>query len=212
MKLGLLSDIHGDFTGMVKALAILDQAAVDGIICAGDVADRGPDADLAVEELLRRDIPCVLGNHDITIAKFENRVRNPKRIEELKRLGRIVKPETSDYLRHLPPHRVLTYDSHTVLVAHGAPWSDVVSIFPDARMSMLERLDTYASKAEADTLILGHTHQPMHIKTPAGVDVVNPGSIYNVTIRDSGTCAIYDLTAQQLAVYDLETGEPTANN
>ncbi len=109
MRLGVFSDIHGDFAGMQQALSIFDQVTVDAIICAGDVADRGPDADLAVAELGRRKIPYVQGNHDITISKFKNRHRNPKRVEELKQKGYIVKPETTAFLKSLPPHLVLRY-------------------------------------------------------------------------------------------------------
>lgn len=208
MKLGIFSDIHGDFTGMQRALDIIDQQHVYAIVCAGDVADRGPHADQAVVELQRRNIPCVQGNHDITISQFRNRVRNPERVAELRRLGRIVEPQTTAYLEALPPTLVLHYGAYSVLLAHGAPWSDVVGVFPDTSKRMLDRLDTYAEKAACGTIILGHTHAPMHIRTARGVNIINPGSIYNVTIRDSGTCAVYDLEQRQLVVYDLKSGEP----
>ena len=45
MKIGLLADIHGDLPGFQTALRLFDQHNTGQIICAGDIVDRGPNAD-----------------------------------------------------------------------------------------------------------------------------------------------------------------------
>jgi hypothetical protein len=42
------------------------------------------------------------------------------------------------------------------------------------------------------------------------LQILNPGSIYGVTIRDSHTCAILKLPACDFTVYDVQSGEAIA--
>lgn len=53
-------------------------------------------------------------------------------------------------------------------------------------------------------MVLGHTHQPMMLQV-GGLHLVNPGSIYGVTMRDSHTCGVLTLPEVQFEVYHLST-------
>src|SRR5436189_6211791 len=64
IKLGLISDIHGDPESLQFALDFLQHQHVDRIICAGDLIRRGPDNDGAVSMIRDSGIECVAGNHD----------------------------------------------------------------------------------------------------------------------------------------------------
>ena len=64
MKLGLISDIHGDPVALELAWAHLITMKVDRIVCAGDLVGYGPFPDRVVAFLKERQIPSVRGNHD----------------------------------------------------------------------------------------------------------------------------------------------------
>ena len=64
MKLGLISDIHGDPIALELAWAHLTAMRVDRIVCAGDLVGYGPFPDRVVAFLQERQIPSVRGNHD----------------------------------------------------------------------------------------------------------------------------------------------------
>ena len=59
MKIGILSDIHGDSVSLDLALDLLDEKQVDAVLCAGDVVEKGENHDDVVSALVRLKIPCV---------------------------------------------------------------------------------------------------------------------------------------------------------
>ena len=64
MKLGVISDIHGDPVGLELAWSHLTVMGADRIVCAGDLVGYGPFPDRVVAFLREHQIPSVRGNHD----------------------------------------------------------------------------------------------------------------------------------------------------
>lgn len=206
--LGLVADIHGDLAGLKRALAIFARERVGHLICAGDIVDRGADADAIVPILERLRATCVKGNHEHTVLRSQERRRVSPRAEELARVGRVVSDATVAYITALPDTARLTLGSVRLLVAHGAPWSDIASVFPDSRQSTFDQLrERYA--ADTDVIVLGHTHRPMHVELD-GLHILNPGSVYGVTARDSATCGTFDLESRSFHVFALRSGTTLA--
>lgn len=201
---GLVADIHGDLAGLRRALAIFAREGVSRLICAGDIVDRGADADAIVPILQRLGAICVKGNHEYTIMRSQERWRASPRAEQLAQVGRVVSDATIAYIAAQPASARLTIAGLRILVAHGTPWSDIVSVFPDSRQGIFDQIrERYA--ADTDVIVLGHTHRPMHVAL-GGLLVLNPGSIYGVTARDSATCATLDLATRTFRVFELQTG------
>jgi putative phosphoesterase len=207
MKVGLMADIHGDYEGFRAALSLFERHGAERVLCAGDVVERGPDADRIVVELKRRGIPSISGNHEHTVLRNQKRWRSSPHIERLRKVGRIVNDETLAYIKALPETLPLTLSGVRVLVAHGVPWSDFLGVFPDSNPKLIKRLYQRFA-AQVDVMVLGHTHQPLVVRGE-GMIIVNPGSVYGVTLRDSHTCAILTLPQREVTVYDLDSGKPT---
>ena len=208
MRLGLIADLHGDLEGFQQALRLFERESVERILCAGDVVERGSGADTIIGMIQQQGIPCIRGNHDATIVANQAHWRDSDNPTRLVELGRIVSDSTLHFLKNLPETLTFLFDSIRLLLAHGTPWSDVMTVFPDTRQGVLDRIVERHS-ASTDVIILGHTHQPMRLRI-AGLWIVNPGSVYGVTIRDSHTCAILDIPSCDLTVLDLKTGSPLA--
>jgi putative phosphoesterase len=204
--IGIVADLHGDLAGFLRALEIFAHERVAHVICAGDLVDRGADADRIAQILKRLRSTCVKGNHEHTIARSQDRWRTSDRAAQLAQVGRIVSDETLAYISGLPDTAWHTITATRLLVAHGAPWSDLASVFPDSRQATFDRLAAVAQGA-ADTIILGHTHRPMQVRM-GPLQILNPGSVYGVTARDSHTCATLTLPARDYQVFDLRTGAP----
>lgn len=64
MRVGIVSDIHGDLQQLDVAITLLHKEGVDQIICAGDLVDFGVDSIGVVNRILELSIPCIAGNHD----------------------------------------------------------------------------------------------------------------------------------------------------
>jgi putative phosphoesterase len=205
LHLGLIADIHGDLSGFLRALRLFAREQVCHILCAGDIVDRGSAADRIATLLQKLPATCIKGNHEYTMLRSLPRWRASTRTEQLARVGRIITDDTLAFIERLPDTAQLTIAGVRLLIAHGTPWSDVADVFPDSRQSRFTRLqEQYGSTS--DVIVLGHTHRPMHIRC-GGLHILNPGSVYGVTGRDSHSCGILTLPDCRFRVFDLVTSE-----
>ncbi len=68
MKIGVISDIHGNLQAFEAVLAALQTENVGRILCAGDVVGYGANPLKCIELVRRHRIICVRGNHDDMVA------------------------------------------------------------------------------------------------------------------------------------------------
>lgn len=68
LRFVVISDMHGNAVATRAALNWIDHYGADQIICAGDVANFGPQPNEVIALLAERDIPCAQGNHDWNFA------------------------------------------------------------------------------------------------------------------------------------------------
>jgi putative phosphoesterase len=201
MKLGLIADIHADFTALTIALTILQREKVDKILCAGDLVEKGGDGDAVITLMREHGILCVRGNHDELA--IENQRWSDKNPDDNQEQWRLLKPETRTYLQKLPFALRFQIDGRRVLLVHGTPESNWDYLYPHVPHHKFKAL---ANDAEADIVIGGHTHIPMSVKIQ-GVHFINPGSVCGKTTGGSYTCATLALPDNDLRVFDLNTGK-----
>jgi len=114
---GLLGDIHGNREALASALAYLDGRGVDRVLCVGDIVGYNADPDECVAMLRARKAACIAGNHDlIGTGRLGFERCSNKAMHSLMRTRRALRPETAEWLRALPSHRVL---EERFLLTHG---------------------------------------------------------------------------------------------
>ena len=183
MKLGLVSDIHGNKVALDAVLA--DMPRVDGLVCAGDVVGYNPWHGECVDAVRERDIPTVSGNHDREVVADGGFGVNSMAGAGVGHARETLTDSQLEWLSTLPDRR-RTADGR-VRIAHGHPEYPDRYTYP--REFSPELLD------DEDVLVLGHTHVQGHEQFEEGV-VVNPGSVGQP--RDGDPRAAY-------AVLDLDT-------
>jgi len=174
MKLGLISDVHGDYKALLHALSLLrDRHHVDAIWCAGDLVGRGKQPDAVVERISTAHIPTVMGNHDEMVL-LPHHVSKDKTVPLGDALG--YQANTLERLMQLPRTYRTVIGGARVVMVHGTPLSNLqgISINPKNRHDALHWLE----RASADILIAGHTHTPMKLQDHNGM-IVNPGSLFD---------------------------------
>lgn len=200
MNIGIIADIHADLNALKIALDIIGGQGADTVLCAGDLVEKGPYGDSVVELLRMQAIPCVMGNHDYPARANHTRwLENPERAERFS----YVSLETLAYLKDLPETREFSWEGKGLRMAHGTPWSIDEYVFPYSSRHVFKRV---AHVANADVLILGHTHEPMVVKIGERW-TINPGSVCGTYTHGSRTCAVLSLPSCNLKVFDLETGK-----
>jgi putative phosphoesterase len=194
-KIGLIADIHANLEALQRALEILDQQQSDQIICAGDVVEKGSAGDAVVALLRTANIACVMGNQAWLRANAD--------LSHPATQGRLLSDETLSYLASLPKSIVFTWEERRVVMTHGAPWSTNEYIFPNSSVQIFQQI---ANEAQADVVVLGHTHTPMCIRINT-TRIINPGAVSGNYLDGKGTCAVLTLPDCLFQVYSLTSGE-----
>ena len=71
MRLGIISDVHGNLLALKSVLAELDAAGIDRLVCLGDVVGYGPDPIECLDLIFERDPLMVAGNHEDALMRPE---------------------------------------------------------------------------------------------------------------------------------------------
>lgn len=183
MKIGIISDIHGDYSALTTVLERFDNFhRVEHVLCAGDLVGRGPQPDDVVSLVRERNIITVRGNHDEW--QYD------------------LSPENVKYLRSLPLDWQGELDGCRIFMCHGKPGNNIWGLYRDHLSNTL--LNMMLDSLRVDVLITGHTHLPMAVHVERGC-VVNPGSLYrfNNTRSSSHSYGVLHLPALEFELFDL---------
>jgi predicted phosphodiesterase len=153
MKLAIISDIHGNLAALREVLADIDRSRIDAVVCLGDNVGYGPEPEEVVTLLRQRQVPTVMGNHELGIvdpAYFH--WFNATARQSLVITRRLLSPDTLHYIKQLPASLVI----HGCLCVHGCP--------PNSSTTYLfEVSDADLRSLLQDTVqplcFVGHTHE-----------------------------------------------------
>jgi len=210
MQLGVVSDIHSNLVALEAVLADVP-AAVDRLVCAGDVVGYNPWPAECVDELRERGVPTVMGNHDRMVVTGRNFRGNGMAQAGVEHAGEELNDVQRTWVENLPRERRLA--DGRVKVVHDHPEVTDKYTYPEEfGPHLLGRSEDGPAGEQAaepeDVLILGHTHVQHHEVYDEGV-VLNPGSVGQPRDRDPraayAVVDLDDLTVTEHRVeYDVE--------
>ena len=186
MKLGIVSDIHGNLPGLQAALAAMGR--VDDLLCLGDSISQNRFSNEVVGLLRNRGARMILGNHEeLFLSESGTQAREHDQVDQ----------DLVAFLAAQPLRRMLTYDGKTVLMIHSTPWEPRGEyIYPHN-----ERLERFA-EAGADFVLYGHTHAEV-VRRVGEVVIVNPGSAGETRFTADGwrlSCALLDTATGEVGL------------
>jgi len=207
MRLGILSDIHGNHVALTAVLEEFRRQNVTNLLFLGDLVGYYPFAKECVFMLSEFRVTSVRGNHDhIALNCLEAGTHTDERYRRAygSALDRALDQKdaaTETFLREMPLERRVRLENRTLLLSHGSPW-DVLEgrVYPDFKeWQRFEQMKT-------DVVLLGHTHYPLQHQC-GSVLVLNPGSVGQARQRYAMACAavldVSSLTASMLEIpYD----------
>ena len=163
MKLAVITDVHADVHALRDALVQIDKLGIEQIVCCGDLIDYGMFPGETLTLLRERKVRCIRGNHDRWAAN-----------EGVDMSGWDLTSRSVAFLEALPTKWTTTIDGVRVALHHARPGNDMAGIECDAsEAELLEHL----LAAEADVLLVGHTHVPFARTLPGGQLVANAGAL-----------------------------------
>jgi putative phosphoesterase len=196
-RIAIISDVHADVHALDDALGRIDAMACDTIMCAGDLIGYGLFPEETIALLGERAIQCVRGNHDRWA--FDGTYNTS---------GWDLTPESVSFLKALRPSHTACIDGVSLAMWHAKPRSDMDGIYSntDARA-----IDAALRNADADVLVVGHTHVPTCLTVSGGRLVVNPGALLRSpavvgSVPAPGTFGVLELPGKRFTVYRAADG------
>jgi predicted phosphodiesterase len=216
VRVGILSDVHANLAALQAAFQHLERQAVQRVLVAGDLIGYGAQPNECLAALEAAGAECVLGNHDLFVLDRLPPDRFPAVARRSALLTRSLLTERSRaFLESLPT--VLARGRF--VMAHGS--LDDPEEYVTGRRRGRELLARVATDSPgADTLVLGHTHEPMYVDErrravrargsvplSTGRRLINPGSVGQSRQREARPrvrLAVMDEAAGQVEYFALD--------
>lgn len=159
MKIGIISDIHGNLEALNVVLERIKGA--DKRVCLGDLVGYGPNPNECIKIVRDMNIPTVAGNHDkASIGEMDLTWFNRNARDAVIWTKKELSEENTEYLKCLP----LTVEFDDFEIVHGSlrdPLSEYVTSIAEA-VPTLEQM-------KKPLCFVGHSHKPLCVvKTKDG--------------------------------------------
>lgn len=228
MRIGLISDIHGNLEALHACLRALEGENVDEVACLGDVVGYGADPEACCDLVRKAARLCLLGNHDagvcgrLDLSYFHDEARDAILMHRYQ-----LSPENLAWLNALPYQATVHIAGQGgVAYCHGDPVSpqDFGYIVSASHVETSAAVCTDLQGVRA--VIFGHAHLPQAFEVSSGkakrVDRDVPIEMrrdrqYYFSVGSVGqprdfdvraACAVYDAGRQTFeflrAEYDLD--------
>ena len=188
MRIGIISDAHGNLEGFEACIA--DMGKVDALIFSGDLLGYYFEGPAILRRLRALGARCILGNHDEYFLFYQKiKKSSPLKVPDQEEYNSKYGPsfvraaedltnEEKDWLASLPYELTMEAGGKRILVVHGSPWAPTEEyVYPD--YPHFEKFN----EIDADVVVMGHTHHPM-VKTVGKVTLINSGSCGQPRDRD----------------------------
>ena len=176
MRIGLISDIHGNLPALEAVVAQLGADRIDRLVCLGDVAV-GPWPHETTQRLRDLSPEVVLGNWDAWLLDGTRPCPDSDSGRKLLEMGafwgQTLDAGDLEFIREAEMRVEMTVDGSRLSFFHGSPRS-----FNEPILAGTDRAAVEGMFASTDTPLagLGHTHLQMIRRLP-NVLLVNPGSV-----------------------------------
>lgn len=177
MRVGLISDVHGNAIALDAVLADMAGKHVDELVCLGDVATLGPSPSDVLQRLMRAGCPCVRGNHDLFLLQPELIHTYTEAEVVVQSVAWCREGLTADECAFLASMKdrwdVELAEGVRLAAFHGTPHSTMHAILATTPAS---EVDEAFAGVDAAVVACGHSHVQM-MRQHRGSLIVNPGSV-----------------------------------
>ena len=170
--LALISDVHSNLDALQAVMKEATEREVEGFLNAGDSLGYAPYPNRTAEELMGGAFINVVGNYDLEILDQDHFGEGLSRSIKREVKG-MISSRVDEWVHALPREERLLIGGKRVLLTHGSPVSIEEHIYADTDV---ERLRELARVAEADVIVIGHSHEQF-VREVEGTVFINPGSV-----------------------------------
>jgi putative phosphoesterase len=162
--IALISDIHGNHIALKEVLNAIDQLGIKEIYCLGDILGYYPQVNECCEELQKRNVQCILGNHDWYMISNTDCPRSNSANDCLQYQRDIISSENLKWISEFPVIRKIG----NLTIVHGG-WNNPIDEY-------FVPTSGYFESISGSCFASGHTHKQV-IKQFGKKLYCNPGSV-----------------------------------
>lgn len=180
MKIGLISDVHGNYSALKKVICELKKYKVEQIYCIGDVAGYYPQINECCELLREHNIQSVMGNHDWYLVSGSGCPRSKSANDCIDFQRKIITTDNMSWISNFKT--IIKIDK--LIMFHGG--------FQNPIDEYLKPSLDYFENNENQYFVTGHTHKQL-LKEYKDKVYCNPGSVGQPRDNDNRAAfAIFD--------------------
>lgn len=188
MKIGVITDIHGNASALKAVFNELDKRQdIDHIYCLGDMIGIGPDTNEVLNILFtRNDVSMITGNHDeavLALLKGEEYPLSHSHVKEHHQwIADNMDKDFISKLEQLPRTINITIENKSILFIHyhieKNKLNEHISQDPYSRIVelSLENLTSLFNEYKENLICFGH-HHPLHFFEGNNTIFLNPSSL-----------------------------------
>ena len=162
--IALISDIHGNYEALKSVLSEIDKMGIKEIYCLGDVVGYYSQVNECCDELRKRDVKCVMGNHDWYMASDTFCPRSKSANDCLEYQRKVITKENREWIKSFP----LIRNEKGLSMVHGS-WGNPIDDY-------LEPKAEYFEKLKGKFFVSGHCHV-QRVEDYGDKVYCNPGSV-----------------------------------
>jgi len=202
MKIGLISDIHGNSVALRACLDALAECEISRLYFLGDVVGYLPGEADCLEMLRSADARCQQGNHEAMLLQLPIKSIPSDSVYLLEKTSQRLNASVIERLRNWPLVQTVEIDGRRLLLVHGTPDDPIYGrLYPDGDVES-------AARPGFDAIFMGQTHRPFAAMS-ANTLIANVGSVgLPRDVGDLSSFGIYDTENCQLSIqrvrFDVE--------
>ena len=171
MRLGIVSDIHGNLESLKAVMGAFDSAKVDKVLCLGDMIGYFHQSLEVLDIMMGKDIETISGNHEALLLDMLDKGFHPSPVYNLEHVAKDISDRQIEWIRKLPDSLRLREGKTLIGLFHGSVEDPANGYVYEDKYDFSRLADM-----EFNILLLGHTHRQMCKVIDRERTVLNPGS------------------------------------
>ena len=177
MKVGVISDIHGNHYALGEVLKDARKTGVEKLLVLGDIVGYYYHPEEVLNMLADWPYEIIKGNHEVILEDLQSGKLTADTVKSKYGSGHRLALQNLDeatlqWLFSLPEKKEVVIDNVSFQLNHGTPWSIDEYLYPDAAAEKLEQCNA----VDHDFVLIGHSHYSFSYRC-SNSTLINCGSV-----------------------------------
>lgn len=211
MRVGVISDIHGNINALDAVLKELENRNIDKIICLGDLIGGAPKSEQVVQKMITiKDKSIVVrGNREkyiiegMPLVVHDEKMKiNNEQLEYQEWLKNQLSESSKEYIYSLPKEIIYEDEGKKIYISHY-PMNEDGSFRKHIKKANVKENEEMFSGINADIYLYGHTHAEIYNEQNNKL-YINPGALGCPEKTNYATYGILNISKENIEYEQLK--------